>query len=212
MKNSILSKKINITLICVLAFIYLGCASVSILGIDSTNFYYKNQFDSVEILSAVIFIVSIIIGLKDIRLYVVFMVFNILALPSSVDNFAPSILISAYTDLRQVYFPIITHTDIYLLLGIIKFWDRYSNRTLNFKGFQLKFFFGLLLFLTISITGNIVKHVNLYDTGLILSHSYHLRYLLLLTLLFGNTPIINYRKQMFMGCIAAVVFMSFIYC
>jgi O-antigen ligase len=207
MKNSILSKKINITLICVLAFIYLGCASVSILGIDSTNFYYKNQFDSVEILSAVIFIVSIIIGLKDIRLYVVFMVFNILALPSSVDNFAPSILISAYTDLRQVYFPIITHTDIYLLLGIIKFWDRYSNRTLNFKGFQLKFFFGLLLFLTISITGNIVKHVNLYDTGLILSHSYHLRYLLLLTLLFGNTPIINYRKQMFMGCIAAVVFL-----
>ena len=65
MKYSILSKKTNITLICVLAFIYLGCATVSILGIDSSNFYYKYQFDSIEILSAVIFIVSIIIGLKD---------------------------------------------------------------------------------------------------------------------------------------------------
>lgn len=209
MNNAFLNRKINTTLISVLIFIYLGCICLSALSIDSTNFLYKNQFDFIEFFSAVIFIISIIFGYKDIRLYVVFMVFNILALPACVDNFVPSVLISSFNDSKQVYFPMITHIDIYLVLGIIKYWDKKSSFFLDFRRLEIRLFFWLLLMLLISIIGNIFKHNNRYDISLILSHSYHLRYLLLLILLFRNTSVIKNKKSLFTGVLVAVVFLIF---
>ena len=191
MNNTFLNRKTNTTLIIVLIFIYLGCICLSALSIDSTNFLFKNQFDFIELSSAVLFIISIIVGFKDIRLFVVFMVFNILALPACVDNFFPSILISALNDSKQVYFPMITHIDIYLVLGIIKYWDKKDRFFLDFRRLETRLFFLLLLLLVISITGNIFKHNNKYDISLILSHSYHLRYLLLLMLFIYLFLLIN---------------------
>ena len=209
MNNAFLNRKINTILISVLVFIYLGCVSFSALSIESSNFLYKNQFDFIEIFSAVIFIISIIFGFKDIRLYVVFMVFNILALPACVDNFVPSVLISAFNDSKQIYFPMITHIDIYLVLGIIKYWDKSESFFLDFRKFETKLFFLLVFFLLVSIAGNIFKHNNKYDISLILSHSYHLRYLLLLTLLFRNTSVIKYKNPLFTGVLVAVGFLIF---
>ena len=209
MNNTFLNRKTNTTLIIVLIFIYLGCICLSALSIDSTNFLFKNQFDFIELSSAVLFIISIIVGFKDIRLFVVFMVFNILALPACVDNFFPSILISALNDSKQVYFPMITHIDIYLVLGIIKYWDKKDRFFLDFRRLETRLFFLLLLLLVISITGNIFKHNNKYDISLILSHSYHLRYLLLLMLLFRNTSVIKYKNPLFTGVLVAVGFLIF---
>ena len=209
MNNRALNKIITVTLISILLFIYLASIGVSILGVENNNFLYKSHFNFVEFLSALIFIFSIIAGFKDIRLFIILLIFNILSLPSCVDNFIPSVLISTYSDSKQVYFPMITHIDIYLVLGIIKYWDKKNRISLDFKVLQYKVFFGLLFFLIISITGNIVKNNNIYDISLILSHSYHLRYLLLLTLLFGNTSAIYYHKQIFIGVIVAVIFLIF---
>tara|TARA_B110001452_G_scaffold72987_1_gene59031 strand:+ start:9052 stop:10539 length:1488 start_codon:yes stop_codon:yes gene_type:complete len=207
MNNIFSNRSINITLISVLFFIYLGSIVVSVLGLENNGFLHKSKFDLIEIFSAAIFLLSIIIGLKDIRLYIVLMVFNILALPSCVDNFVPSVLITAYTDSKQVYFPLITHIDIYLVLGVIKYWDKKNGISLDFKFVLHKLFFWLLLFLFISIIGNIFKNNNIYDISLILSHSYHLRYLLLLTLLFSNTSIIKHSKQVFIGGVVALSFL-----
>ncbi len=209
MDNFFLTKKINTTIIIVLFFIYLGFTCVSILGFGNSNFSYINHLGFIEILSIIIFFSSLYLGHKDVKLYVILLVFNILALPSSVDNLFPSILISAPSDYRSVYFPIVTHIDIYLIFGIVKFWSKKSSNNFGFKGFEWKIFFSLLLFLFVSIVVNIIKHNTVYNVGLILSHSYHLRYLLLFVLLFTNTDVIKYRKEIFFGICFSVVFLIF---
>lgn len=192
-----------------LAIIYLGIVCVSIIGIGNQNFYYFNHLGFIEFLSSVIFFSSLYLGNKSIKLYVVLLVFNILALPSSIDNFFPSVLISASTDLTSVYFPIVTHIDVYLLFGIIRFWDKKHLEKVVFNSFVVKVFFSLLFFLGISITINIIKYNTIYDIGLILSHSYHLRYFLLLLLLFANTSVIKYKRKIFLGICISVIFLIF---
>ena len=68
--------------------------------------------------------------------------FNILALPACVDNFVPEhVLISALNDSKQVYFPMITHIDIYLVLGIIKYWDKRDRFFLDFRRLETRALF-----------------------------------------------------------------------
>lgn len=207
MNNFFLVKKTDAILISVLFFIYIVITVVAILGIGNLNFLYLNHLGYIEILSTLIFLSSLYLGFKNIKFYAVLLVFNIIALPSSIDNVFPSVLISAPCDLKNVYFPLVTHIDIYLVIGIIRFWINKNSNKIYFKGVLIKLFFFLLFLLFISMITNLVEHDSIYNAGLILSHSYHLRYILLLLVLFGNTEIIKHNNLFFLGIGISVIFL-----
>lgn len=199
----------NYLLIIILIIIYAGITVISFLSIKNPNFLYLENFSWIEAVSIMIFFTTLILAAKSFKWFTILMVFNILALPASIDNIFPSILISSPIDIKEVYFPMITHIDIFLIFGLFRYWDNISARFLVFKATGRKIVYIFIFFLTLSIVINVFENNSLLDVGLILSHSYHLRYLLLLLLLFINTPIIKYPKEIFIGILISILFLIF---
>ena len=168
------------------------------------NYNLKPSIGWIELVSGLFFIASIIYAFKNFNNYIVALIFNFLALPSSVDNLIPSVLITAPSDIVEVYYPIISHIDIFLIFGLLRFAD-FRNKSVGLKN---KFYFVLLLVLfLISIIYNTLRLFDLYDTTLILANSYHLRYLLLLILLVTFKKENIKHKYIFIGIILSVIFL-----
>ena len=209
MDDQKLNLRVNYFSIIALSFIFIGVLFVSIKGINNPNFFYQLSFNWIEGVSLLIFIFTIISGLKSFNWFVVFLVFNLIALPASVDNFFPSVLISAQTDSKLVYFPILTHIDIYILIGLFRYWNKQYLREIRFSRLGAIVFYLFACLLIVSMSANILRNSSLTDVGLIASHSYHLRYFLLLGLLCKNTPILKYRNELFYGILVSIAFLIF---
>ncbi len=209
MKDHKLYLGVNYFSIIALAFIFIGILFVSIEGFNNTDFFYKLSFNWIEVVSFVIFLCSLLAGLKNFNWFVILLVFNIFVLPASIDNLFPSIFISSPNDHGLVYFPILTHIDVYIIIGLFKYWNRQCAQEVSFKGLNKIIFYLFACLLVVSISVNLIRNSSLTDMGLILSHSYHLRYFLLLSLLFINTPILKYRKEIFTGILVSIVFLIF---
>lgn len=201
-------KGFNNLLIVIISLIYLFSTFVVLLSQKSYGFLNFYNFSWIECVSLLIFICSIFIGIRNSKFYTFFLVFNIIALPASLDNIFPSVLLSSHTDFNNVYFPIITHIDIFIACGIYKF--SIEKNSYSFKNKFDQIAFGLVLALIfISILANILKSNSYYDFGLILSHSYHLRYFILFYLLFSKTSISKNHKEIFFAILVAIIFLLF---
>jgi len=185
--------------------------ALSIIGVNDEIVKPIVSFGWIEIISLVIFFGSILIGNLNMKFYLIMLVFNIIALPSSVDNLIPSVLISSVIDSSKVYFSLITHIDIFLIFGILRY-GNLTNKTFDFpkvlKGYKRAFILSVLL-VFISTAINIFTKVNIHDILIILANSFHVRYALLLILLFNNTAIIDQKKWIFTGITISFFFLIF---
>ena len=73
-----------------------------------------------SIFSLIIFSAVCFLGFVSDRNYIFFLPLQLLAMPAPVDDFFLSVLLTSVYDVKQIYFPIITHIDIYLALGIFR--------------------------------------------------------------------------------------------
>ena len=95
------------------------------LAISSVFFNFNNNLISLgdlnplSIASTLFFILVSFLGLLSDRNYLFFLPFMLLAMPSPVDDIFPSVCLTATDDVRQIFFPLFTHIDLYLILGII---------------------------------------------------------------------------------------------
>lgn len=151
------------------------------------------------------FVLVVLVSLSNIKFYSFFLIFITLAFPVNVDNFIPSILISSQLDITEVYYPLITHTDIFILLGVFRFYKPSVEIDLN--GSFLKLILILIFLLLISLIFNLINSDNLDDISIMLASSFHFRYLILFYLLFRLTPVFKYKNLIIHGIIASVCFL-----
>ncbi len=181
---------------------YLFSVGLCFVNYNNLDFVYFLKPDLTNNISLVLFIFLTFLALRSLKVFTFLLVLMVLSFPSSVDNYLPSILISAASDYRKVYFPIVTHVDIFLLLGILKFKvlnKKYSDEYSSY----LIIVVCILLFLSSLI--NSTRATSITDVTLITAGSYHLRYIILLFLLFKTTNIIQYSRQLYYGLFFALI-------
>ena len=200
-------KNSNIFLIGVLLIIYLLSVILLIINSNNPDFIYFTKQNFINIASLIIFSITLYLCNISLKYFSLCLIFILLSFPSSINNFSPSILISSIIDVKQIHYPIITHIDFFLLFGIFRYKERQVTTTYIIWNIKTMLFFLLLLLLSISLFVNIFLSDQLSDLTIIVSTSYHLRYLILLYLLFFNTKIINYGEQIFQGLFLSVAFL-----
>ena len=204
-----LKKRYYFFLIGVLITIYAFIFSLFFLNKNSADFILFSKLSLIDNVSIIFYIITLYVCLKSLKHYAFLLIFILLAFPSNVNNYLPSILFSSSIDKNRVFYPMITHVDIFLIVGLLK----YKSKAIKTKVLQgiNKFKLFLILFVIVStllsISYNVLKSNNLNDVSLIMANSFHLRYFLLLALLFFNTDIIKHRKPIFCGLSFAVGFL-----
>ena len=89
----------------------------------------------------------------------------LLAMPSPVDDIFPSICLTAINDAREIFFPLFTHIDIYLLMGIFR--KAIVCRPKNVK--SNLFTLITLVFLMLILIFNLFLSSDIWDFYLLLS-------------------------------------------
>ena len=121
-------------------------------------------------------------------------------MPAPVDDFFLSVLLTSVYDVKQIYFPIITHIDIYLALGIFRKIILVKPRIYK-GGFLLPILLLLMFFVLLS---NLLFSLDYWDFYLLLAHTYHFRYLLLLLILSYYYNFSKYENPIIYGIILAI--------
>ena len=153
-----------------------------------------------SIFSLIIFSAVCFLGFVSDRNYIFFLPLQLLAMPAPVDDFFLSVLLTSVYDVKQIYFPIITHIDIYLALGIFRKIILVKPRIYK-GGFLLPILLFLMFFVLLS---NLLFSVDYWDFFLLLAHTYHFRYLLLLLILSYYYNFSKYENPIIYGIILAI--------
>ena len=119
MKNKIQSE-ILILFVLVFGLILFYIATSSVFLNFNNELILLSNLNPLSIVSTFLFISITFLGLISDRNYLFFLPFMLLAMPSPVDDIFPSICLTSANDAREIFFPLFTHIDIYLLVGILR--------------------------------------------------------------------------------------------
>lgn len=189
-----------LTQIVILLFAVVGV----IYAFTSGNLYF-DHINAIAIGAFLFFVVLCVLGWISTKLYFTFLLFQIIAFPSIVDNFIPGVYFGDRNELGTSIFPFFTHIDIYFLLGIIKGIVK-KNRIIFYSN-NLLIISVLVLFLSSAI--NLFYSKDSLDFLLVIVGFFHLRYLIWAFLLFSFLDFSMYQKQLLNGLIISVLFLFF---
>lgn len=213
--NNFNQKAIGLIALLVLLILYYLIIN-SIVNFDNSSFYViYDRFSWIEFVSIVYVVVLLFLSLWKFEWYFYGLIFAILVLPASFNNIIPSVLITAKDDYTTVFFPLVTHLDIFLILGFFRyiFFPKFKFNSL--ANITTVYLIALVVLLFVVLSINLYKfRNNPHDFILILSHSYHLRYICLLIIFFMCTDVLNYFKKINFVFALAVLFLiaeSFLY-
>jgi len=204
MKNKIQSE-ILILFVLVFGLILFYIATSSVFLNFNNELILLSNLNPLSIASTFLFISITFLGLISDRNYLFFLPFMLLAMPSPVDDIFPSICLTSANDAREIFFPLFTHIDIYLLVGILRKAIISRPNNINSNLFTLIVLVLVMLVLII----NLFLSSDIWDFYLLLSHTYHFRYLVLLLILSYYYSYKNFENQIFFGIIFSVVFLLF---
>ena len=191
-----------------LALVIIGIfvAIVSVSAIAISVFSGQAHFEKVgfiNVASVVLFVGCCVFSLQSTKFYFFFLPFIFIAFPAAVNDFFPSVLLGNPSEIGSSAFPLITHIDLFLLLGIFKksLTDRIVVR-------------GNLLLVTVaflflmSFTINLLEATTDFQRMLLLvAGLFPLRYLLLLVVLLSNYDLKKYEWQIIFSLIISIVFL-----
>ena len=204
MKNKIQSE-ILILFVLVFGLILFYIATSSVFLNFNNELILLSNLNPLSIASTFLFISITFLGLISDRNYLFFLPFMLLAMPSPVDDIFPSICLTSANDAREIFFPLFTHIDIYLLSGILRKAIISRPKNINSNLFTLIVLVLVMLVLII----NLFISSDIWDFYLLLSHTYHFRYLVLLLILSYYYSYKNFENEIFFGIIFSVVFLLF---
>ena len=196
---------IILLLILVIALILVYVTSISSAFHFDNDLILLNDFNLLSLVSSLLFLLISFLALLNDRNYLFFLPFMLLAMPSPINDLFPSICLTSTSDLRTIFFPLFTHIDIYLLIGILR--KAIISRPKNMNS-NLFVPFVLVLVLLVLII-NLFLSSDIWDFYLLLSHTYHFRYLVLLLILSYYYSYIKFENQIFYGIIFGIIFLLF---
>lgn len=168
-----------------------------------TNELFFDKINFIAISSFFVFVGICVISLASTNLYFVFLIFQIIAFPATIDNLIPGTYFGDQTELNASITPLFTHIDLFILLGIIK--GVIKRNKLILVNSRLLTLSVLILFASSFV--NIFYSRNTQDFLLIISGFMHLRYLIGIYLLFSIYDPGNYSKQILNGFVISVIFL-----
>ncbi len=202
MKNEIKIGETTIPILFIgfLLFIIL----ISTVFFTNYNPEYVTTLDigTLNIFSSVIFIAVCVLGFFSDRNYIFFLPIQLLVMPAPVDDFFPSVLLSSAHDVKQIYFPLITHIDIYLALGILRKFTLFKPK-IHKRRFLIHI---VLLIMFIVLLTNLLFSADYWDFYLLLAHTYHFRYLVLFLIMSYYYTFSNYENPIVYGILLAIIF------
>ena len=177
--------------ILLLTLIYGGMLA-TVLFANLGNIVFFNV-GSLTLPSLVLFLLICVLSIWNRQFYFVFLIFIILAFPAPIDDLFPSVRITNFDDKEQVFFPIITRIDVFLILGILLKVKSLAGKLRVVRWtLPLKIFLVVVLFL---FAAHIFNALDLWDINIFLAYTFHLRYLILLFYLVVQYDLKLYQKQ-----------------
>ncbi len=150
------------------------------------------------------FFILCIYGLTSYARFFLLLPFVLLAYPSAVNDFFPSVYLGQPYELGAALFPFITHIDIFLGLGLLK---RIIDQRGSFKT-HVNWLTGLIIILFLTSTFiNLILVKDAHHFALLIAGLFPLRYLVLLILLVSNHEVEKYERQIVTGIILSIFFL-----
>ena len=189
-----------------IATILLGCIIIAatIVGILLSFLFDKAVFEApglINTFSVVLFFGFCLFALASTRMYFFLLPFVFIAFPAAVNDFMPSVYIGSPDELGAAPFPLITHIDLFLLLGLIK-WS-FNNKVMVRSNALLTL---IILFFLLSFVTNI-SFTDLNKNLILISGLFPIRYILLILILLSNYDIREYEKPIIYGLVSSVFFL-----
>jgi len=178
---------------------------ITISAIALSVYFGQAHFEKLGLInfaSVVLFVVFCLFSLSSTKLYFFFLPFIFIAFPAAVNDFFPSILLGHPDEIGASAFPLITHIDFFLLLGIVK--AGIANR-LYIRSNLLLVTVSFLFLMSFAV--NILETSELQGALLLAAGLFPLRYLLLIVVLLSNYDIKPYERQIIFSLVAAVFFL-----
>lgn len=164
------------------------------------------QFDDIKmvsLLSWLLFLVISVIGLKNERLYFLFLPFILIAFPSPINYFFPGHAMGPSSERGNSIFPIFMHIDLYFFVGLLR--SLFIKRKLFL--FHNTYIYLTIFLLAISFFVNSFCAKNNSELLLLLSGSYQIRYLLMGFFVLSMSKFEKYQDELLLGFIGGVVFL-----
>ncbi|MGB5820708.1 MAG: O-antigen ligase family protein [Saonia sp.] len=155
--------------------------------------------------SLVLFLGICVLAVWKRNFYFLFLIFVILAFPAPIDDLFPSVRVTNIDDQDQVFFPLITRIDLYLILGILLKLTGSSSR-LRVVKFTLPLKI-LLIFLLFTFVAHIFNALDLWDVNILLAYTFHVRYLILFLILVQQYNLKKYQKQIVFSFVISLLFL-----
>lgn len=194
----IFDKLIVIFLVCIYLLVAIGCLK----ELGEGYFSWPHQLGIVEWISLIIFCFTFYLGMLKEKYFSFLLIFFLVGFPVSFNNILPSVLISNTTNYFKTFYPLITHIDIFLLAGLCRFYKKKTTSNFFLRG--IKILTTIIFIITIySLISNDSNHEKL----IILSHSYHFRYLALLVLIASYTSVFFNHRYLFFGFLFSIGFL-----
>lgn len=153
--------------------------------------------------SIILFLLIIYLSLQSDQLYFTLIIFIFIAFPSKVDNIFPAIAFGI-KGRTTIAFQLITHIDIYLLIGIIK-GVIHKKKAIVKNNYLYTFSIGALIFSY--IVNSFFKSESIYEYLLLATGFYQLRYLVLIYFLFSVHNVKKYKYQVLNGVYLSIAFL-----
>ena len=173
-----------------------------ILLASSNNKIESIRESALLIPSILVFIIILLLSIISSRFYFIFFVFQLIAFPSVFNYIFPSILSGVESDIFNAPFPFITNIDVYLIFGIVL--GIWKNHKASFSSRKINL---IIISLIISFFLNLIITSETNLLYLLFSGTYHIRFILLIYLIFNIWDFGKYEKELLIGFVLSIGFL-----
>jgi hypothetical protein len=170
-----MTQRTSLHVIFVIATLFV-CVWISAGGFGIQELRWP-EIDTISIASLGMFGTVCFIGMLNERYYLIFLIFVIVGFPTAVNNFFPGAFLGSQSEIGASIFPILTHIDIYLLLGIIRFSRNKFDQSVVRSAAPVA---AVLILMVVSFIINLAKTESGYEGALLAVGTFQTRYLILI--------------------------------
>lgn len=167
-------------------FYFLFCVFSIGISLSLISYSEIESIGFIDIISLVIFFISLFFSLINYKYFIFFLVFNIIAMPSAVNNFIPGVNLGYEFELGAATMPLFTFFDLFCFLGILRY-----KLVARFNNNYLIIFLIIGCILVFTVNGFYVNDTQ--ELLLLISGFWQLRYILHLFIITQNISKVSFN-------------------
>jgi O-antigen ligase len=198
LKTFLSGAKLNISVNQLLALVLLLIYGFSFIVWSYLPYPNNVEINAITILSLFFFISISTLSLASIKTFIFLLPVAALITPNAINDIFPGVLISGLYDSNQVKFSILTHIDILLILGLVRFKTKLYNGHIFIISNWIKI-------TVISYCFALPFIYTLDEEPSITAGFFQLRYAILLILIAERIDFLKHYQLFILGCVVATL-------